>query len=119
MGIMKIVKLIIISVIVFGGMFLIFTSLMPSHIRVSRAIDLHATPAQAGQAIKELKASDSSFVYQYQVIPFDSITAVQLYYDFHIKWYNPVQKLGSIVYDKQLGPVLEKYLLEIKHRTER
>lgn len=116
---MKIIKLGIISLIVFGGMFFIFTLIMPSHIRVSRASDIHASPVRIEQALKELKASDSSFVYKYQVIPFDRVTAVQLYYDFHIKWYNPIQKLGSIVYDKQLGPVMEKYLLQVKQDVEK
>jgi hypothetical protein len=113
---MKIIKLALISLIVFFGMFLAFTLIMPSHIRISRAADIHASAARVEQALKELKASDSNFVYQYQVIPFDSVTVVQLYYDFHIKWYNPFQKLGSIVYDKQLGPVMEKYLLQLKQK---
>ncbi|HJU46008.1 MAG TPA: hypothetical protein VJ647_04445 [Chitinophagaceae bacterium] len=114
---MKIIKLGIISLIVFGGMFFVFTLIMPSHIRVSRAIDIQASPVRVEEVLKDMKATDSSFVYQYQVIPFDSVTAVQLYYDFHIKWYNPVQKLGSIVYDKQLGPVMEEYLLQLKQKA--
>lgn len=116
---MNIIKLGFISVVVFGGMFLIFTLLMPSHVRVSRAMDLHADSAHIEQAIKELRSSDSGFVYQSQVIPFDTITTLQLYYDFYLKWYNPADKLGSIVYDKQLAPVIEKYLLEIKRKTEK
>lgn len=116
---MKIIKLAIISLIVFGGMFLAFTLIMPSHIRVSRAADLHAPASEIEKLLKEMKASDTSFVYQYEIIPFDSVTAVQLYYDFHIKWYNPIQKLGSIIYDKQLGPVLEKYLLRVKQEVEK
>ena len=116
---MKIIKLGIISVIVFAIMLLAFTLMMPSHIRVSRAADIHASAAQVTQAINEMKATDTGFVYQCQVISFDTITAVQLYYDFHIEWYNPVQKLGSIVYDKQLGPVMEKCLQQIKLRSER
>lgn len=116
---MKIIKLVIISLIVFSFMFLVFTLIMPSHIRVSRAADLHASAKQVEEALKEMKASDKDFIYPYQIIPFDSVTAVQLYYDFHIKWYNPFQKLGSIVYDKQLGPVMEKYLLHLKQKTDR
>lgn len=115
---MKIIKLGIISLIVFGGMFFIFTLIMPSHIRVSRAIDVYAPATRVEQVVKEIKSSDSDFVYKYQVIPFDSITAIQLYYDFHIKWYNPIQKMGSIIYDKQLGPVMEKYLLQMKQKSE-
>lgn len=116
---MKIIKLGIISLIVFGGMFLVFTLIMPSHIRVSRASDIYAPAARAEQVLKDMKSFDSNFVYQYQVIPFDSVTAVQLYYDFYIKWYQPFKKLGSIIYDKQLGPVMEKYLLQVKQKSEK
>ena len=115
--VMKIVKLALISIVVFALMFLIFSWMIPSNIRVSRAINIHADSAQVVQAIKELKAADSGFVYKYQVIPFDTVTTIQLYYDFRLRWYNPVDKLGSMIYDKQMGPVIDNYLLEIKHRA--
>lgn len=44
------------------------------------------------------------------VIPSSSdTTIVQWYFDFHLKWY-PWEKFGSIVFDRQLGPVMEKSL---------
>ncbi|HEX4849647.1 MAG TPA: SRPBCC family protein [Puia sp.] len=39
------------------------------------------------------------------------------YFDFHFKWY-PWEKLGSMFYDKQLGPVMEKSLLDLKRYME-
>ncbi len=42
---------------------------------------------------------------------------VQWYFDFNIKWY-PWQKFQSIVYDQQLGPVMEKSLANLKRIAE-
>lgn len=39
------------------------------------------------------------------------------FFDFHFRWY-PWEKLGSIFYDKQLGPVMEKSLVNLKRYTE-
>jgi hypothetical protein len=113
---MKVIKLGLISVVVFGFMLLCFTAIMPSHIRVSRAENIYSTPAILEKSLKELKAKDS-FPYQWELYPFDTITTVQLYYDFHLKWY-PWEKLGSIIYDKQLGPSMEKELRELKASVE-
>lgn len=115
---MRIIKLGVISVIVFGIMLLLFTAIMPSDIRISRAADIHASAGEIEQALKGLKNSDKNFTYQWNIIPFDTVAAVQLYSDFHIKWYYPWQKLGSIIYDKQLGPVMEKYLFDLKKGLE-
>lgn len=113
---MHIIKLGIISLVVFSIMLLCFTAIMPADIRISRASNMYAPQATVEQVIKGLQTTDS-FPYKWQVIPFDTITAVQLYYDFHLKWY-PWQKLGSIVYDKQLGPDMEKKLARIKELSE-
>jgi len=45
-------------------------------------------------------------------------SAVQWYFDFHIRWY-PWQKLGAMFYDKQLGPVMEKSLNNLKMYVEK
>ncbi len=37
---------------------------------------------------------------------------------FHIKWY-PWEKLASMFYDKQLGPVMENSLLKLRNELER
>jgi hypothetical protein len=44
-------------------------------------------------------------------------TTVQWYFDFHVKWY-PWEKFQSIVYDQQLGPVMEKSLNNLKRIAE-
>ena len=46
----------------------------------------------------------------------DSLT-VQWWFDFHFKWY-PWEKLGILVYDKHLGPVMEESLDSLKRYVE-
>jgi hypothetical protein len=46
----------------------------------------------------------------------DSLT-VQWYLDFHFRWY-PWEKFGSMVYDQQLGPLMEGSLAGLKHLME-
>lgn len=46
----------------------------------------------------------------------DNIT-VEWYFNFHFRWY-PWEKLGSMFYDKQLGPAMEKSLINLKNYTE-
>lgn len=46
----------------------------------------------------------------------DSVT-VQWWFDFHFRWY-PWEKLGGLVYDRKLGPVMEESLSGLKHLME-
>lgn len=46
----------------------------------------------------------------------DSAT-VQCWFDFHLRWY-PWEKLSSMFYDQQLGPVMEESLSGLKHYVE-
>lgn len=41
--------------------------------------------------------------------PGDLSTTVQWYFDFNLRWY-PWEKIGSIIFDKELGPVMESSL---------
>jgi hypothetical protein len=43
---------------------------------------------------------------------------VQWYFDFVFRWY-PWEKFSSIVYDKQLGPAMEKSLNNLKDLIEK
>jgi len=42
---------------------------------------------------------------------------VQWSLHFHVKWY-PWEKLASMFYDKQLGPLMEKSLLNLRNQLE-
>lgn len=46
-----------------------------------------------------------------------SQTIVQWYFDINVGWY-PWEKFGSIIFDKQLGPPMEKSLDELKKLCE-
>ncbi len=46
----------------------------------------------------------------------DEIT-VQWYFDFSFKWY-PWEKFSSLVYDKQMQPIIEKSLTDLKRLVE-
>lgn len=45
------------------------------------------------------------------------ITVVQWYFEFHLRWY-PWEKFGSMVFDKQLGPMMEGSLEKLRQETE-
>lgn len=47
-----------------------------------------------------------------------SATIVNAYFDFKVKWY-PWEKFGSIVFDKEMGPPLEKSLGNLKNICEK
>lgn len=153
----------LISVIVLGLILVAFSSLLPSGVRISRAIDIMATGKNVGTLLKNLKqweqwneytkalpykyaADDSigskeltvllikmdntsvitkwrqqngkSFAGVFNIIDHGSVTTVQWYFEFSIKWY-PWEKFGSIVYDKQLGPQMEQSLLNLKQLLEK
>jgi hypothetical protein len=42
---------------------------------------------------------------------------VQWYFEFHFRWF-PWEKLGSMFYDKQMGPPMEESLINLKHLVE-
>ncbi|ULQ53706.1 hypothetical protein [Flavihumibacter fluvii] len=44
-------------------------------------------------------------------------TTVQWYFDFELKWY-PWEKIASIVYDRQMGGVMQESLVKLKERIE-
>ena len=47
----------------------------------------------------------------------DNDFTVEWYFNFYFKWY-PWEKLGSMFYDKQLGPIMEKSLSNLKKYSE-
>jgi hypothetical protein len=58
-----------------------------------------------------------SFVGQFNLKEMENQTIVQWTLRFHVKWY-PWKKLSSMFYDKQLGPVMEKSLLNLQNQLE-
>jgi hypothetical protein len=162
---MRFIKLGLISAVVLFTVILLISLLLPSHIRVSRAIDISAPPEKINPLVTDIKnweqwneyirayhnrivetgmlkadeiaifmtgkkknlitadwqqPSGSKFSSGFAVISNSnkhSYTTVQWYFDFHVKWY-PWEKFQSIVYDQQLGPVMEKSLANLKRIAE-
>ena len=53
----------------------------------------------------------------FNILAIDQDTAhvtVEWYFDFYFRWY-PWEKLKSMFYDKQLGPVMEKSLVALSN----
>lgn len=65
---------------------------------------------------KQPKGKNFTEAYNLVQIHPDSLT-VQWWFDFHFRWY-PWEKLGILVYDKKLGPVMEESLSELKRYVE-
>jgi len=161
---MRFVKLGLISAVVLFGVILLISLLLPSHIRISRAIDIDAPADKIYPILADTKQwekwNEYIRVYHNRIAETDMLKAdeiaifitskkdslvtadwqqpsgnkfgsgfaiisnhtghatVQWYFDFHVKWY-PWEKFQSIVYDQQLGPVMEKSLASLKRIAEK
>jgi hypothetical protein len=166
---MRFFKLILISIVFLCIAVLFVFSLFPSHIRLSRVIEIHTSkekihaiindcntwghwnefinPPNTKKIISDPSAGAGAFIesdgMRVTIITttLDSITMrwvqkdrqefsggfnivqsrdesviIEWYFNFHFKWY-PWEKLGSMFYDKQLGPVMEKSLINLKNYT--
>jgi hypothetical protein len=168
---LRFVKLFFISAIMLFLVVTLLSAILPSHIRISRAINIGAPIEKVYKIIDDLAtwdkwngfiintplthksvsspsvgsgakiASDQLIVrieksgtdsivtsweqanakhfsggYNIMQLRADSVT-VQWYFDFHFKWY-PWEKFTSLVYDKQLGPVMEESLGQLKKVAE-
>lgn len=161
---MRILKLLFLSIVVFGILILALSLLFPSSVRISRAINIGAQKEKVKQGLSDLKQwkhwnemtnkeeltnkkfSDSFFSsdqmevslvsatgdavitswkrYQkerinsgFNLITASDSTIVQWYFDFKLNWY-PWEKFGSIIFDKQLGPPMERSLTNFKSLME-
>jgi len=161
---MRFVKLGLISAVVLFGIILLISLLLPSHIRISRAIDIDAPADKIYPILADTKQwekwNEYIRVYHNRIAETDMLKAdeiaifitskkdnlvtadwqqpsgnkfgsgfaiisnhtghatVQWYFDFHVKWY-PWEKFQSIVYDQQLGPIMEKSLAGLKRIAEK
>lgn len=162
---MRFLKLGIISAVALFGIILLISLLLPSHIRISRAIDINARHETIYQLVADIQQwetwNEYILAYHHKTVAPDMIkademavfitgkqdslvtsewqpptgnkfgsgfaiisnasgeghTTVQWYFDLYVKWY-PWEKFQSIVYDQQLGPVMEKSLNNLKKTAE-
>jgi len=54
---------------------------------------------------------------RFQPLSADSLT-IQWWFDFHFHWY-PWERMGSFVYDRKLGPIMEESLKGLKQFVEK
>jgi hypothetical protein len=161
---MRFVKLALISAVVLFIVIYLFSLIIPSTVRVSRAIDITAPKDSLVPRLADLRqwhlwnimvdnqeitnvhwaenkiASDQMTITKKAVagdtlltdwqqpnarvlnsgftwIESDGQLVLQWYFDIKLRWY-PWEKFGSIVFDKQLGPPMEKSLGNLKKLLE-
>lgn len=161
---MRVIKFLILSVISISLVLLAISLLLPSHVRISRAINISAKPGEITPYLSDLQRwerwnvfiSDSvvnkkvvspteistdrlqievrtskadsvstvwtqpggkTFTASFSCLEGGEVTVVQWYFDFHLNWY-PWEKFGSIIYDEQMGPGMEKSLAQLKALVE-
>lgn len=140
----RVLKLGFISLIVIFIILYLMSLLIPSTVRVSRAINIEADkkwvyPLLAdtlnwkkwndlkNDMIKvDLLPSDSNLLHSrwsygdreingfYRLEKIGDVTVVQWYFEFGLKWY-PWEKFGSITFEKQFGPPMERSLINLKN----
>jgi hypothetical protein len=145
---MRVVKLGLISAVVFFLLLYLMSLLIPSHIRISRAVNINA-PADAlrpfvadtskwqqwmqmdtrkmNVSILSAGPQDIATNWNYRGRSVKSsfrmeesagITVLQWYFDFQLDW-TPWEKFGSITFDKQFGTPMEASLNNLKKLMEK
>lgn len=140
----RIFKLGIISLIVIFIILYLISLLIPSTVRISRAINInsnkqHIYPLLADtiewknwNEVKneligvQLLSADSNLIHTrwtydersidgfYRLEKIADVTVVQWYFEFSLKWY-PWEKFGSITFENQFGPPMERSLIKLKN----
>lgn len=136
-------KLAIISFIVFFIFLYLMSLLIPSQVRISRAvniessakniipmiadtsnwkrwvamntsqIDIKIISSDAEKIVTEWHYRGRTIQSVFNIIPSGDVSVVQWYFDFHLKWY-PWEKFGSITFEKQFGIPMETSLNNLK-----
>jgi hypothetical protein len=162
---MRFVKLALISAVVLCIVIYLFSLIIPSKIRISRAVNISVPKDSLVAAVadlrqwhlwnelvenpdltnkhfssnefssatltvtKEAQVGDTLLTAWHQQnarvltsgfvwVGSDGQLVLQWYFDVKLRWY-PWEKFGSIVFDKQLGPPMEKSLANLKKLLER
>ena len=162
---MRLVKLALISAVILGIVIYLFSLIIPSRIRISRAVDIvvsrdsllpaiadlrqwkqwnelvntpDITNKQFNEAVfsgdqlkvtRQAQVGDTLFTSWQQQngrtyesgftwTSSNNQLVLQWYFDIKLNWY-PWEKFGSIVFDKQLGPPMEKSLDNLKKLLEK
>ena len=120
---MRIIKLGLISLVAFSLLITFLTLFFPSHIKISRAIDINASKEKVEQFIRDPEKRKT----WYPIDTARSITGnlnvmesgvpntvtVQWYMEFHLGWL-PWKKFSGLLLEKRYGPLLELGLERLK-----
>jgi hypothetical protein len=147
MGVMRIVKLGIISFVAFFILLYLMSLLIPSHVRISRAININKNRAEifpyladtvqwkkwnemnTGKIDVQIKRAEPQLIEtkwtyngreilsSFRLEESSGVSVVQWYFDFELQWY-PWEKFGSITFDKQFGFPMETSLNNLKKLIE-
>ena len=120
---MRILKLGLISLVVFSLLITFLTLFFPSNVKVSRAIDINASKAQVEEFIRDpekrktcypidtARTITGSFNVIESGVP--NTVTVQWFMDVHLGWL-PWKKFSGLLLEKRYGPLLEKGLENLK-----
>jgi hypothetical protein len=139
----RVVKLALISAVVLFCILTAISLMIPSTVRISRAVDIEAernevyplladtTKWKSWNDLKndritiQLKSADSNLIHSswsyggrtfecfYRLEKIRDVTVVNWYFDVRLKWY-PWEKFASITFEKQFGPHMESSLVKLK-----
>lgn len=144
---MRFIKLGLISVVVFSLLITAFSLMIPSHVRISKAIDISVDRdsllnqlsntnnwknwypgADSIQQLSEITTITDSTIIAKQSraesgwnlydAGIPGTLTVQWYMDFHLRWY-PWEKFSSLLLEKRYGPIMEKGLDNLKKLLEK
>jgi len=123
---MRVIKLGIISFVVFSFLITLISLFFPSHIRISRAIDINASKENVSHLINDSQArstwypidSAKNLAGGFNIIEtgIPNTITVQWYMDFHLGWL-PWKKFSGLLLEKRYGPIMESGLERLKKAT--
>lgn len=144
---MRLFKLAVISAIVLSVILILMSLLIPSRVRISRAVNIYSPAARIhpfladtrlwkkwnslysepirvevienrpGRVATVWRHGGRALPGAFELQSGADITVVQWYFDFRLKWY-PWEKFGSITFDKQFGTPMEQSLNNLKKLVE-
>ena len=144
----RVVKLALISAVVLFCILTAISLMIPSTVRISRAVDIEAEKNEVYPLLADttnwkswndlkndritiqLKSADSNLIHSswsyggrtfecfYRLEKIRDVTVVNWYFDVRLKWY-PWEKFASITFEKQFGPHMESSLVKLKDRVRK
>ncbi len=80
-------------------------------------ISVQIVKSERDTIVTRWQRGDKFFIGNYNLNEMNGRTTVEWTFRFHIHWY-PWEKLASMFYEKQLGPMMEKSLLNLRSELE-